>query len=66
MLTPAELAEYAHVMKAEGISSFQGDGISITLHPGAFFPIGGSSPSPPPREYTDEELLFAATEGLPT
>ena len=64
MITPAELAEYAKVMKAESISSFKAEGIEITLSPMAS--IGQIvQNSPPPREYSDEELLFAATDGLP-
>ena len=64
MLSPQELAEYARVMRENGIVSFKHDGNEIVIIPHYVAP-GEQKPLPEQRVYSDEELRFAATEGLP-
>ena len=67
MLSPQELAEYARIMRDSGILQFKQDGVEIVLSPQLrMMPLeGGSNNGPPPRVLTDEDYMFAATEGLP-
>lgn len=52
-------------MKRNGVVCFEQDGVKIVVQPG-FNSIGSNGATiPPVREYTEEELLFAHTEGLP-
>ena len=65
MLSPAELDEYCQVMKRNGVVCFEQDGIKIVVQPNFNVGLDGSRSMEKPREYSDEELMFAATEGLP-
>jgi len=66
MLTPAELREYVAVMRESGILQLKADGLEITLDPRT----NSSAPRDAdrgPRLMKDDynDLLFAATEGMP-
>ena len=64
MLSPSELSAYADVMRDKGIITFKQEGVEITLLPRMqLVPADGDGQRS--RPYTDEELQFAATEGLP-
>ena len=70
MLSVADLTSYVEAMRALGVAAFKSDGTEIVLDPRHVTappreeearPAAG----PRQRQYTDDQLLFANTEGLP-
>lgn len=61
MVTPAELAHYIQVMRENNVLAFKHEGLEIALGP-ASAPSGKEKA---PIKFSADQLLFAATEGLP-
>ncbi|AKU93380.1 hypothetical protein AKJ09_00044 [Labilithrix luteola] len=67
-MSPEDLCNYATVMREHGITEFSGDGISIKLGKAPVKPlppVDPDAPKPAPKKSAYDQLLFAATEGLP-
>jgi hypothetical protein len=68
VLSVVELTSYVEVMRALGVSTFKSDGTEIALVPRPeAAPPADDKPAPrtAPVRLTNEQLLFACTEGLP-
>lgn len=72
MLTPEDLAKYLEVMKAAGCSRFQQGDLRIEFRAEKAAPRATSPEEilntlmPGGRKMTDDDWLFAASEGIPT
>ena len=60
-MTPEDLERYIQVMRANGVLAFKHEGLEIALGP-ASVPAGKERV---PVRLSADQLLFAATEGLP-